>query len=118
MGNRISAIIEARSTSNRLKRKHLLKVKNKTILEHLVIRLKKIKKLDSIILATTTNKEDDDLAKEAKKLKIKIFRGSENNVTKRVLDCAKKFKVKIILETMGDCPIIDFNLLEQLINSF
>lgn len=118
MGNSISAIIEARSTSNRLKRKHLLKIKNKTILEHLVIRLKKIKKLDSIILATTTNKTDDDLVKEAKKLKIKIFRGSENNVTKRVLDCAKKFKVKVILETMGDCPIIDFNLLEQLINSF
>ena len=78
--------------------------------------IKKDKKLNSIILATT-NREDDDLVKEAKKLKIKIFRGDEENVTKRVLDCAK-IKVEIILETMGDCPIIDFNLLEQLINSF
>ena len=118
MKNSISAIIEARSTSSRLKRKHLLKVKNKSMLEYLVNRLKKIKKLNSIILATRTNRKDDDLVKEAKKLKIKIFRGDEENVTKRVLDCAKKFKVKIILETMGDCPIIDFNLLEQLINSF
>ena len=74
MKNSISAIIEARSTSSRLKRKHLLKVKNKSMLEYLVNRLKKIKKLNSIILATTTNRKDDDLVKEAKKLKIKIFR--------------------------------------------
>ena len=53
---RIGSIIEARMSSTRLPGKVLLKVKNKTILDHLVKRIKLVNKINKIIISTTTNK--------------------------------------------------------------
>ncbi len=115
---KISAIIEARSNSKRLPNKVLLKVNQKTILEHLIIKLKKIKNLNDIIIATTTNKEDDSIVNIARKSKVKYFRGSENNVLKRVIDASNFFKVDIIVRITSDCPLVDINIVEQYINVF
>jgi spore coat polysaccharide biosynthesis protein SpsF (cytidylyltransferase family) len=76
------------------------------------------KLLDDIVLATTTNSEDDRLILIAKKMKIKYFRGSENNVKERVLLASRKFSADIICQVTGDCPLIDPILVEQLINSY
>lgn len=115
---KISAIIEARSNSSRLPNKILLKINNKTILEHLIARLKKSHNLNEIIIATTNNKCDDTIEIIAKKNKVKFFRGDEKNVLKRVLDAAKKFKVDIIVRVTSDCPLVDINLVDQYINIF
>ena len=116
--NIIGIIIEVRSTSSRLPNKHFYKINNKPILELMINRVKKIKGIDKIILATTKNKEDDKICKLAKKKKINYFRGSENNVTQRVLQSAKKFRLKTVCTITGDCPIIDINLVNQLISTF
>lgn len=115
---KICAIVPARLTSSRFPSKHLYKANNKTMINHLVDRLKSIKILDDIILATTTNTIDNLLVNEAKKMKIKFFRGSEINVKQRVLLAGKKFSVDIICLVTGDCPLIDPILVEQLIHSY
>ena len=88
------------------------------MLEHLIFRLKFISNVDVIVIATTKNKEDDKICKLAKKINVEVFRGSENNVTQRVLKAAQKFRLNIICEITGDCPIIDPFLVEQLINTY
>ena len=115
---KISAIVEARSNSKRLPNKILLKINNKTILEYLLIKLKKSKKLNDIIIATTKDKRDDKIVEIAKKLKVKFFRGDENNVLKRVIDASTFFKVDTIVRITSDCPLIDINLVDQYINIF
>ena len=115
---KIGIIVEARSNSSRLPNKHFLKILKKTMLEHLVFRLKKISNVDLIIIATTKNNVDDKICDLAKNINVKFFRGSENNVTQRVLKAAQKFKLDIICEITGDCPIIDPFLVEQLIDTF
>ena len=115
---KFAAIIEARMTSKRLPGKILYKVGGKSFLWYLVKRLKKVKEIDKIILATTVNKSDDILVQFAKKNNISYFRGSELNVKKRVLDAAKKYKVENIVGITSDCPIIDINLISQVINTF
>ena len=65
---KISAIVEARSNSKRLPNKILLKINNKTILEYLLIKLKKSKKLNDIIIATTKDKTDDKIVEIAKNI--------------------------------------------------
>ncbi len=72
---KIIATIEARLNSKRLPRKHLLKINNKFLIEILINRLKKIKNIDKIVLATTTNKADDELEKIAKKKQNWILSG-------------------------------------------
>ena len=60
---KILAIVTARMTSNRLPGKVLLKVKKKPFLQFLIERLKIVKKIDQIVIATTINKTDDVLEK-------------------------------------------------------
>jgi spore coat polysaccharide biosynthesis protein SpsF len=116
--NKISIIIEARSTSKRLPKKILLKVKKKTLLEHLINRLKKVKKINNIIIATTTNYQDDKIVALAKKNKVNYYRGSELNVLDRVIKAAKKFNTNIIVRVTSDCPIIDIHLVDQCLEIF
>ncbi len=109
-----SIIIEARTSSTRLPNKIMLKAyKNKSFLEYLISRLKTLSFVDNIIIATTINKNDDQIVKLSKKLKVDFFRGSENNVLSRVLDAAKKFKSDLLIRITSDCPVIDLNIVTQ-----
>lgn len=115
---KFAAIVEARMGSTRLPGKIFYKANNKTFLWHLINRLKQVKQINQIILATTTNKNDDVLKIFANKNKINYFRGSEINVKKRVLDAAKKFNVKNIVSITADCPVLDINLISQVIDVY
>ena len=112
------AIIEARFGSTRLPGKVMLKVNNQPLIFQLIKRLKFVKNLDQIIVATTLNKKDDVICDFLKKNKIKFFRGSEDNVVDRVLNAAKKFKIKNIVQITGDCPLIDPYIVSQVIETF
>ena len=84
---KIAAIIEARMTSSRLPGKVLLESGiNKPLLLCLIERIRKVKNIDQIIVATTTNSEDNKIIKFCKENKIDFFRGSENDVMGRVLN--------------------------------
>lgn len=115
---KIVSIIEARMTSSRLPGKVLLKAANKPMLYHLVSRLRHVKKIDEIVIATTINKEDDKIINFAKKNNIKFFRGSENNVLERVYCAATFFKADVIVQITGDCPIIDPIIVEQVLGIY
>ena len=115
--NKTGIIIAARSNSKRLPNKHFLKVLKKPLIEIMIKRLKFLNPKIKIIIATT-KKEDLKFVKLAKRLFINVYRGDEKNVTKRVLECAKKFRLKYICEITGDCPIIDVKLVEQILNTF
>lgn len=114
----ISVIIEARMSSTRLPGKVLMKVNKKPILKHMVDRLKHCKLIKDIIIATTLKPQDDIIEKFCKKNKLKFFRGSESDVLGRVLFAAKKFRVDVIVEITGDCPLIDPNIVDQTISTY
>ena len=115
---RFVSTIEARMTSSRLPGKPLFQANNISMLAHLVLRLKSLKIIDEIILATTTNNEDQPLVDEAIKLGIKVFRGDEHNVMKRVIDAAESVNADVIVEITGDCPIIDPAIIQESIEIF
>ncbi|MDA9199958.1 glycosyltransferase family protein [Candidatus Pelagibacter sp.] len=115
---KIVATIEARMTSSRLPGKVLLDVVGMSMLEHLVRRLKVVKSIDQIVLATTTNVEDLPLVELAKNLNISYFCGSEEDVMQRVIDAAASVNADVVVEITGDCPIIDPEIVEQSIQMF
>ena len=115
---KIIATIEGRLSSSRLPRKLILPLGNLTVIEFLIKRLNKIKLIDEIILATTTNSIDDKLVIIAKKNKINYYRGSENNVLRRVYEAAKKSKADAIVQASGDSPLTDYKMLKEWIKLF
>jgi glutamate-1-semialdehyde 2,1-aminomutase len=112
----IICIIQARLGSKRFPEKVLQKIQNKTIIELIVDRIKFSKKINHIIVAIPNSKVDNKLNNFLKKKKIKTFRGSENNVLKRYYDAASFFKSDIIVRVTADCPLVDYKIIDKMIN--
>ena len=97
------AIIQARYLSERLKGKVLLKIQNKTLIDHIIQRLSYSKKIKKIILATSTSKSDDKIANYYKNKKnLFLFRGSLNNVALRFFQVIKKNPCDDFIRITGD----------------
>ncbi len=110
------AIIQARMGSKRLPGKCLMAYKKITPLYVLCKRLKKVKEVSRIIVATTKRPEDKKIVNFCKNLNISCFRGSNNNVLNRYFCTAKKFKSKEIIRLTADNPFIDVRTLIKMIN--
>ena len=113
----VCALISVRSKSNRLKNKWNLKICGKPTLYHLISKLKKSKKINDIIICTTTRRDDNPIKHFAKKNKIKCFRGSEMNVLDRMLGADKKFGgYDHLVRVTGDDILVDNSYLDIAIN--
>ena len=113
-----SIIIQARTGSKRFPSKILYKIDHRTVIEYLIDNIAQKFRKKNIIIATTKNKRDNKLVKLVKKLKINCFRGSEENVLNRYINCGKKFNVKNVIHITSDCPLVDTNLIYKMINIF
>ena len=76
------------------------------------------KKLDKIIVATSQNQQDDEIADYCNENSILCFRGDETNVLRRYYEAAKKFNAYTIVRLTADCPLIDFNIIDTAIGLF
>lgn len=110
--------ITARTKSTRLFKKVLLKIKNKTVLEHLIDRLKLAKLPDLIVVCTSDNPKDAILCDIAKKNQIKCFRGSEEDVLNRFSKAASAYGVDFIVVTWGDELFCDPEYVDKTIELF
>ena len=114
--NNIAILLAARSGSKRLPNKHFLKITSTLkVLDLCILRLKKTKLVNKIFLCTTKKKEDDKYKKISSDHDLILFRGSTNNVAKRMIDCAKKNSIQTIVRITADCPIIDPKIIDKCI---
>ncbi len=116
---KIAAIIQARTSSTRLPGKVLKELPYNsgiTCLEQVIRRLKKSKRLNEIIIATTEEKEDDEIIDITKKEDVKYFRGSKENVLSRYYFAAKENNIDLIVRITSDCPCIDAQIVDVIIN--
>ncbi len=103
-GQKIGAIIQARLTSTREPGKVMLKLGGQTIVGNIIMRLRKCKKLDEIILAIPDNKENDGLVRFEEFYDVKIFRGSEADVLSRFIGAGEAFNLQHIVRICADSP--------------
>jgi len=104
--------------SIRLPGKVLKKVLDKPLLEYQIERVKRAKHIDKIVIATTTNDLDQPIIELCEKLSTSYFCGDENDVLARYYEAAKIYKADIIVRLTSDCPIIDPNVIDKLIEYF
>ncbi len=115
---KILAIIQARCNSSRFPNKIMKKFGKSESIIFQYKRIKKSKKISKIIVATSNNNKDDKLVKLLKKNKIDYFRGSEKNVLSRFYECAKKEKPDAVVRFTADCPLIDYKIIDRVIELF
>lgn len=115
---KVGYLLIGRLKSKRLPNKLLLEIKGKPIISHLLDRLKLAKKIDEIIICTSTNTQDKPLTKVAKDNDVKCFCGDPDDVLLRMFDAAKKYKLNYILTITADSPFVDPNYADAIVNTF
>ncbi len=108
-------IIQARMGSTRFPGKVLKEIETKTLLEHILFRLEKLKYSCNIIIATSKLEQDNIIEDFCKRNDIDCFRGSEVNVLERYYLCAKQNAFTHIVRLTGDNPFTDIEELDNLI---
>ncbi len=111
-------IIQARLGSTRLPRKILKTIKGKSLLELMVERLMRGKNTSQFIIATTTEKQDDEIQQLCEEKNWKFFRGSERDVLSRYFFATEQNPGNPIVRLTSDCPLIEPEIIDQCLTSF
>ena len=114
----IEAFIQARMGSTRLPGKVLKQVKGRPLLDYLVERVAQAKEIAKIVILTTTKVSDDPIAHFCQERKLSCFRGSEEDVLDRYYQAAVFRKPDGIVRITADCPIIDPEVIDQVVQVF
>lgn len=104
---RTVAIIQARTSSKRLAKKVLIKLGEKTVLEHVIERAMKACEIELVVVATSNHPEDDEIEKICRLAGAGCFRGSIDNVLERYVQAAQKFNADIVVRLTADNPLTE-----------
>jgi len=115
---KIIATIEVRMQSTRLPGKSLANILGKPLLQLMIERIKNSKLINEIVITTSKQPENDTIEDLARKINIKCYRGSEDDVLDRVLKAAKSINGDVIVELWGDSPLIDYHIIDRLIQFY
>lgn len=115
---KVGYLVIGRLKSIRLPNKLLLEIKGKPIISHLIDRLKLAKKVDEIIICTSTSEQDKPLEKIALDNNVKCFFGHPDDVLLRMFDAAIKYNLDYILTITADSPLVDPYYADAIVNSY
>lgn len=115
---KISAVIQARFASTRLRGKVLMPLpysSDQAVLDQIVRRLSHSRFQPLIVLATSTNPADDILETWALRQNIHCLRGDERNVLSRFQEAGLRYQPDTIIRITADNPFIDPALMDEVV---
>lgn len=114
----VVVLVQARLGSTRFPRKMLEQLGDYKLIEWVIFRLKKSKRISEVVLTTTDNPIDDELVLLASRMGVSVFRGSENDVLGRFAKAAKCHKAQIIVRVCADNPFVDPAEIDNLVDFY
>ena len=93
--------------SSRLAGKVLKPLAGRPALDWVVLRAQASGAFDEVVLATTTQPQDDALSAHGEALGLRVVRGSETDVLDRYRRAAEASDADIITRITSDCPLIE-----------
>lgn len=112
------AVVQARVGSTRLPGKVLRDLGGATVLARVVRRVRRARRLDAVVVATTERSADDPLVAECEGLGVDVFRGSEDDVLARFCGAARAAGAEVVVRITADCPLIDPGVIDQVVAAF
>jgi spore coat polysaccharide biosynthesis protein SpsF len=110
------AIVQARMGSERLPGKVLVSLAGRSVLEHVVRRLRGARELDAVAIATSVESCDDEIVDESDRLGIRCHRGPEKDVLRRFALAAESEHADVVVRITADCPLISAKVVDDTVN--
>lgn len=101
------AILQARLSSSRLPGKVLMPLGGVPMIAFMIERLRRSRKIDRLVLATSDQPSDDLLAETAARLGLAVVRGPLDDVLGRFALALQSNPAAVVVRLTGDCPLID-----------
>jgi glutamate-1-semialdehyde 2,1-aminomutase/spore coat polysaccharide biosynthesis protein SpsF len=114
----VVAVIQARMGSRRLPGKSLAEIEGRPMLWHVIQRVKRATLIDRVVVATSTNPEDDAIEEMCRENCVPCYRGSENDVLDRFYIAARAEKASQVVRITADCPLIDPEVIDRVVRRF
>lgn len=111
------AIVQARMTSSRLPGKVLNPLCGMPMIVFMLHRVAQAECVDEVILATSTDKTDNELVDIVQTHGFGCFRGELNDVLTRFYGAARAAQADVVVRLTGDCPLIDADLIDRVVRS-
>jgi len=112
---RIVVLLQVRMMSTRLPEKAILLIEDKTIVEHVIDRLKAAKTPDSVVVCTSTHEDDRVLLELAEKNGVKGFAGNQDDVLDRFIKAARWDGADVVVRASGEDPLVDPVYLDKMV---
>jgi spore coat polysaccharide biosynthesis protein SpsF len=107
-------VVSARMASSRCPGKALAPLAGRPLLEVLLDRMAAVRGVGGVVLATSVKAENDPLAEMAGRAGFQVFRGDEDDVLRRHVDCARALGADHVVRVTGDNPLTDVETIESL----
>ena len=104
--------------STRLPGKVLMEVNGRPLLAYQLDRISKSKKLDKVVVATSTLEKDNAIENFCKDYGVDCYRGSEDDVLSRYYECCKQYNPDTVVRMTADCPLIDPEIIDKVVQKF
>lgn len=112
------AIVQARVGSTRLPGKILRALAGRSVLSHVLDRVRAAAGVDETVVATTVAPADEAVAAEAVRCGVRVFRGDEDDVLSRYALAAAGAGADVVVRVTSDCPLFDSGLLGAMLGAF
>lgn len=118
MVKKLGIIVQAHMGSTRLPNKMMLELCGKSVLGHVISRLKHVKNADALIIATSDLKVDNIIEQECGKYGVKCYRGSNDDVLARFYHAACKYGLTDVVRVCADNTLVDWELIDAEIHDY
>ena len=118
MSGNIVSVVQARMGSNRLPNKSMLFLHGHPIIEWVLHRASKAKKIGQLIFAIPSTPENDVLSCYLTMRGAQVYRGSESDVLSRVFCACRDLNPEYILHICADNPLISWTEIDNLVEYF
>lgn len=108
-------IVQASNVNETISGRSTRMIKGNAEIVFLLNRLKNIEGA-KILLATTSDAKDDELATAANQLGIHVFRGQYADVLSRLLEAAKDLECQSFVRVYGNYPLVDIEWMKKLVD--
>ena len=104
--------------SSRCPGKVMAEMVGKPLLQLVVERLARSRRIDEIVIATSIQPQDEEIAELAAQLRVPCYRGSEEDVRLRVLEAVRSVGGEVIVQIGADQPFPEWELNDALVDIY
>lgn len=111
----VVTVVQARTASSRLPGKVLLPLAGSVVLLRMLERVRRASLAGTIVVATTTDRSDDVVARVCETNGIRVFRGHPTDLLDRHVAAARSLGAEHVVKIPSDCPLVDPKAIDRVV---